>query len=103
MFHNISLSLHCLSPQLDELYTHNPHKRNVMQKSRLNLILEPENQRTTVSEVFTQSTLKLKRYKENDPTKIILADPAFSEALIEITEKIKERKVEWRSYVEVFE
>jgi hypothetical protein len=45
----------------------------------------------------------LKRYKENDPTKIILADPAFSEALIEITEKIKERKVEWRSYVEVFE
>lgn len=83
-----------------------------MQKSRLNLTLDAdlvefvkeyaESQRTTVSEVFTQFALKLKRNKENDPTKIILADAEFSEALLETIEKIKEGKIKWKNYDEVF-
>ena len=62
-----------------------------MQKSRINLTLDAdlidfikeyaETQRTTVSEVFTQFALKLKRVKENDPTETILADPDFSDSL----------------------
>jgi hypothetical protein len=83
-----------------------------MQKSRINLTLDAdlvdfvkeyaESQRTTVSEVFTQFALKLKRNKENDPTEIIIADPIFSESLIETMERIKEGKVVWKSYDEVF-
>jgi hypothetical protein len=83
-----------------------------MQKSRINLTLDAdlvefvkeyaESQRTTVSEVFTQFALKLKRNAENNATEIIIADPAFSESLIETMEKIKEGKISWRSYNEVF-
>ncbi len=83
-----------------------------MQKSRINLTLDAdlvdfvkeyaESQRTTVSEVFTQFALKLKRNKENDPTEIIIADPTFSESLIETIERIKEGRVSWKSYDEVF-
>ena len=83
-----------------------------MQKSRINLTLDSdlvefvkqyaESQRTTVSEVFTQFALKLKRNKENDPTEVIIADPEFSESLIETMEKIREGSVEWKSYDEVF-
>ena len=84
-----------------------------MQKSRINLTLDAdlvdfvkeyaESQRTTVSEVFTQFALKLKRNKENDPTEVIIADPVFSESLLEIMEKVKAGKVQWKSYDEVFE
>lgn len=83
-----------------------------MQKSRINLTLDSdlvefvkqyaESQRTTVSEVFTQFALKLKRNRENDPTEVIIADPDFSESLIETMEKIREGSVEWKSYDEVF-
>lgn len=83
-----------------------------MQKSRINLTLDAdlvefvkeyaESQRTTVSEVFTQFALKLKRNKENDPTEIIIADPAFAESLLETMDRIKEGKVSWKSYDEVF-
>jgi hypothetical protein len=83
-----------------------------MQKSRINLTLDSdlvefvkqyaESQRTTVSEVFTQFALKLKRNKENDPTEVIIADPEFSEALIETMEKVREGSVNWKSYEEVF-
>jgi hypothetical protein len=83
-----------------------------MQKSRINLTLDAdlvdfvkeyaESQRTTVSEVFTQFALKLKRNKENDPTEVIIADPIFSESLIETMERIKEGKVVWKSYDKVF-
>jgi len=83
-----------------------------MQKARINLTLDvdlvefvkeyAESQRTTVSEVFTQFALKLKRNKENDPTEVIIADPEFSESLIEAMERIKDGKVLWKSYDEVF-
>lgn len=83
-----------------------------MPKSRINLTVDAdlveflkeyaEGQRTTVSEVFTQFALKLKRRKENDPTEIILADPDFADSLVQTIERVKAGKVKWQSYDEVF-
>jgi hypothetical protein len=83
-----------------------------MQKARINLTLDAdliefvkeyaESQRTTVSEVFTQFALKLKRFKENDPTETILADPDFSDSLLQTMEQVKAGTVTWHIYDEVF-
>jgi len=83
-----------------------------MQKSRINLTLDADliefikeyaaSQRTTVSEVFTQFALKLKRLKEDDPTETILADPDFSDSLLQSMERIKGGTVTWHGYDEVF-
>ena len=83
-----------------------------MQKTRINITLDAdlldfvkeyaETQRTTVSEVFTQFALKLKRVRENDPTEIILADPDFSAALLETMQRVKDGSAKWHSYDEVF-
>jgi 16S rRNA G966 N2-methylase RsmD len=84
-----------------------------MLKSRINLTLDAdlvefvkeyaESQRTTVSEVFTQFALKLKRVKDNDPTDIILADPDFTNSVLETTTRIKNGTIEWSGYDKVFE
>jgi len=83
-----------------------------MQKSRINITLDAdliafvkeyaESQRTTVSEVFTQFALNLKRLKKNDPTETILSDPDFSDSLMEIIQRVKAGTVKWKSYDEVF-
>jgi hypothetical protein len=83
-----------------------------MPKARINLTLDAdliefvkdyaESQRTTVSEVFTQFALKLKRLKENDPTETILADPDFTESLLQTVQRVKNGTVTWQSYDEVF-
>ncbi|MCK4385971.1 MAG: hypothetical protein KAW52_06880 [candidate division Zixibacteria bacterium] len=83
-----------------------------MQKSKINLTLDKdlieyaklyaEEQRTSVSEIFTQFLLNLKRVKEGDPTQIILADPDFRESLLETISRIKSGKVKWSKYKEVF-
>ncbi|MFQ6031736.1 MAG: DUF6364 family protein [Candidatus Zixiibacteriota bacterium] len=83
-----------------------------MQKSKINLTLDKdlieyaklyaEEQRTSVSEIFTQFLLNLKRAKEGDPTQIILADPDFRESLLETISRIKSGKVKWSKYKEVF-
>ena len=83
-----------------------------MQKGRINLTLDSdliefvkeyaESQRTTVSEVFTQFALKLKRLKENEPTEIILSDPDFTDSLLTTLGRVKAGKVKWSSYDEVF-
>ena len=83
-----------------------------MQKSRINLTLDADliefvkeyaaSQRTTVSEVFTQFALKLRRLKEDDPTETILADPDFANALLQTTERIKAGTITWQNYDEVF-
>lgn len=71
-----------------------------MPKARINLSLDAdlvefvrdyaESQRTTVSEVFTQFALKLKRLKENAPTETILADPDFTESLLQTIQRVKD-------------
>ena len=61
-----------------------------------------EEQRTTISEVFTQFVLNLKRTKEKDPTEIIMADPDFRESFVSTVAKIRNGKMKWHSYDEVF-
>jgi len=83
-----------------------------MRKERINITLDKdlieyaklyaEEQRTSVSEIFTQFLLNLKRVKEGDPTQIILADPDFRESLLETISRIKSGKVKWSKYKEVF-
>ena len=84
----------------------------MMQKGKLNITLDKdlidyaktyaEEQRTSVSEIFTQFLLNLKRAKENDPTEVILADPDFTDSLLETISRIKSGKVRWVKYEEVF-
>jgi hypothetical protein len=83
-----------------------------MQKSKINITLDKDlieyaklyakEQRTSVSEIFTQFLLNLKRVKEGDSTQAILADPDFRESLLETISRIKSGKVKWSKYKEVF-
>jgi len=59
-------------------------------------------QRTTVSEVFSQFILNMKRLHDDDPTQIILEDPTFKESLLETLSRIRTGKVKWSEYEEVF-
>jgi len=61
-----------------------------------------DEQRTSVSEVFTQFILNLKRSKSKEPTDIILADPDFRDSLLQTIERIKSGDVRWNKYKEVF-
>jgi len=84
----------------------------IMSKSKINITLDKdlieyakiyaEEQRTSVSEIFTQFILSLKRAREGDPTEIILSDPDFKESLLETISRIRSGKVKWLSYKEVF-
>ena len=83
-----------------------------MQKGKINITLDrdlieyakiyAEEQRTSVSEIFTQFILNLKRAKENNPTEIILSDPDFQESLLQTISRIKSGKMKWFKYKEVF-
>ena len=83
-----------------------------MQKSKINITMDQDlieyaklyasKQRTTVSEVFTQFILNLKRVHEDDPMQIILADPGFSDSLLATMAKIQSGETKWSSYDEVF-
>ena len=83
-----------------------------MLKSKLNITLDQdlidfvksyaEYQRTSVSEIFSQFLLNLKRTKENDPTEIIMADPDFLESLLQTISRIRSGKLKWHTYDEVF-
>lgn len=83
-----------------------------MLKSKINITLDQdlidfvksyaEYQRTSVSEIFSQFLLNLKRTKENDPTEIIMADPDFRESLLQTVSRIRSGKVKWHTYEEVF-
>lgn len=61
-----------------------------------------DEQRTSVSEVFTQFILNLKRSKSKEPTDIVLADPDFRDSLLQTIERIKSGDVKWHKYKEVF-
>ena len=83
-----------------------------MTKKKINITMDQDlveyakiyasQQRTTVSEVFTQFVLNLKRSRENDPTEIIIADPDFHDSLLDTMNNIQSGHVEWSSYDEVF-
>jgi hypothetical protein len=83
-----------------------------MPKSKINITMDQDlveyvksyakEQRTSVSEVFTQFILNLKRAKTKDPTEIILEDPDFRDSLMETISRIRSGKVKWHKYKEVF-
>jgi hypothetical protein len=83
-----------------------------MPKSKINITMDQdliefakayaEDQRTTVSEIFTQFILNIRRIQREDPTEIILADPNFSESLLETIAQIRAGKNKWHKYEEVF-
>ncbi len=83
-----------------------------MQKGKINITLDKDlidyakiyakQQRTSVSEVFTQFILNLKRIKESNPTEAILADPDFTESLLETISRIKSGKMKWSKYKDIF-
>ena len=61
-----------------------------------------DEQRPSVSEVFTQFILNLKRLKAKEPMDIVLADPDFRDSLLQTIERIKSGEVRWHKYKEVF-
>ncbi len=61
-----------------------------------------EEQRATVSEVFTQFILKVKRVREGDPTEIIMADPVFRNSLLEMISRVRTGDIKWHRYEKVF-
>lgn len=83
-----------------------------MQKSKINITMDKDlidyaklyakEQRTSVSEVFTQFVLNLKRVQEDDPMHVLLADPAFKESLVQTMAKIQSGETRWSRYDEVF-
>ena len=83
-----------------------------MQKRKLNITLDRDlieyvkiyagEQRTSVSEIFSQFILNLKRTREDDPTELILSDPDFRESLMKTVSDIRAGKTKWRSYDEAF-
>lgn len=83
-----------------------------MHKGKVNITLDrdlieyvktyAEEQRTTISEIFTQFVLNLKRTKEKEPTEVILTDPDFKESLLGMISRIRNGKVKWFKYDEVF-
>jgi hypothetical protein len=83
-----------------------------MQKGKINITMDKdlieyakayaEEQRTTVSEVFTQFIFNLKKVKEDNPMDIIMADPDFKDSILETISKVRSGDVKWRQYKEVF-
>lgn len=83
-----------------------------MPKGKMNITMDQDlieyakiyanEQRTTVSEVFSQFVLNLKRLKGNDPTEIVLSDPDFRDGLLETMTRIQSGDVKWSRYDEAF-
>ena len=83
-----------------------------MLKSKINITMDKdlidyikifaEEQRTTVSNVFTQFILNLKRTEDKNPTKVILDNPDFTESLLQTIGDIKAGRMKWSKYNEVF-
>ncbi len=84
-----------------------------MHKGKVNITLDKDlieyikvyadKQRTTISEIFTQFILNLKRTKEKDPTELILSEPDFKASLLNTVSRIRSGKMKWYKYDEVSE
>ena len=83
-----------------------------VQKRKINITMDQDlieyaklyatKQRTTVSEVFTQFILNLKRVHEADPMRILLEDPGFQDSLLTTMAKIQSGETKWLRYDETF-
>lgn len=84
-----------------------------MPKTRLNISLDQDladfvkvyvkENRTTVADVVTQFILALKRKAQGDSMDIILSDPVFHKALLDVQARLRNGTAQWHSFEEVFE
>jgi len=83
-----------------------------MSKTRLNISLDDDlanfvkvyaqENRTTVANVITQFLLALKRRAQGDSMEIILSNPEFHRALIDIQARLRDGTSKWHTFEEVF-
>jgi hypothetical protein len=84
-----------------------------MPKTRLNISLDQDladfikiyaqENRISVAEIFTQLLLALKRRSQGDPMEMILSNPDFHQALIDVQARLRNGSAEWHTYEDVFE
>ena len=83
-----------------------------MPKTRFNISLDQDlvdfvkvyvkENRTTVAEVVTQFLLALKRQAQGDSMEIILSNPDFHKALIDVQSRLRDGTARWHTFEEVF-
>jgi len=83
-----------------------------MSKTRLNISLDQDlvdfvkvyvkENRTTVANVVTQLVLALKRQAQGDSMEIILSDPDFHKALLDVQSRLRNGTAKWHTFKEVF-
>ncbi len=83
-----------------------------MPKARLNISLDQDlvdfvkvyvkENRTTVADVVTQFILALKRQAQGDSMEIILSNPDFRKALIDVQSRLRDGTARWHTFEEVF-
>ncbi len=83
-----------------------------MPKTRLNISLDQDlvdfvkvyvrENRTTVADVITQFVLALKRQTEGTGMEIILSDPDFHRALLDVQCRLRDGTTKWHTFEEVF-
>ena len=83
-----------------------------MPKARLNISLDQDlvdfvkvyarENRTTVADVVTQFVLALKRQAQGDSMEIILSNPDFHKALLEVQSRLGNGTAKWYTFEEVF-
>ena len=83
-----------------------------MSKTRLNISLDQDlvdfvkvyvkENRTTVANVVTQLILALKRQAQGDSMEIILSDPDFHKALLDVQSRLHNGTAKWYTFKEVF-
>ncbi len=83
-----------------------------MSKTRLNISLDQDlvdfvkvyvrENRTTVAEIITQFVLALKRQTQGESMEIILSNPDFHKALIDVQSRLRKGTAKWHTFEEVF-
>jgi len=83
-----------------------------MSKTRLNISLDhdlvnfikvyAQENRTTAADIITQFLLALKRRAQGDNMEIILSNPDFRQALIDVQSRLRDGTAKWHTFEEVF-
>ncbi len=83
-----------------------------MAKARLNISLDQDlveffkvyarENRTTVANVITQFILTLKRKTQGESMEIILSNPDFYSALVDVQSRLRKGTSEWHTFEQVF-
>ncbi len=83
-----------------------------MPKTRLNISLDQDlveffkvyarENRTTIAGVITQFLLALKQKTQGDSMEIILSNPHFHSALIDVQSRLRKGTSEWYTFEQVF-